>query len=327
MRPAGAPGYAAIQQIADAGANPDVEMSINGVGYLTWSANGDVLAARLERNATTFNGVPGPLDIDPAATAGTGTGRPKVAVAADGIATVVWGEGGHAYARRIFELRLSAAPQDLGEGADEPDISSEDDSSFAWAVFRQGGQAIARRLVGSQFDPPVPHRGRRGPDAPRVAINGRGVGYAGVAAPATFGAYGAVLKDDVFNPGALIGGGFGGRRCPCRRWPRAATASSPSSRATPPAGARSTRGPTTTCRRRGSSRRPAPTRRSPTPRSGRPTPRAGSRPPPTGPATSPWPSSRATATAARSSPPATTARRAPSAPARRPSGASSRARR
>ena len=201
-------GYAAVQQVADAGANPDVEMSINGVAYETWSSNGDVQAARLERNATSFNGVPGPLDIDPAAVAGTGTGRPKVTVAADGVATVVWGEGGHAYARRIFELRLSAAPQDLGEGADQPDISSEDDSSFAWAVFRQSGQAIARRLVGSQFDPPVPLENVEGSDAPRVAINGRGVGYAGVGGSATAAAYGAVLKDDIFNPGLVIGGGW-----------------------------------------------------------------------------------------------------------------------
>ena len=49
VRPAGAPGYAALQAIADAGSNPDVEMSINGVAYLTWSANGDVQAARLDR--------------------------------------------------------------------------------------------------------------------------------------------------------------------------------------------------------------------------------------------------------------------------------------
>src|SRR6476619_1460977 len=155
VRPAGAPGYAATQQIAESGVNPDVAMSINGVAYLPWSTAGDVLAARMERAATTFNAVPGPLDIDPAAVAGTGTGRPKVTVAADGVATVVWGESGHAYARRIFELRLSTAPQDLGAGADEPDISGEDDSSFAWTVFRQEGQTIARRLVGSQFDDPV----------------------------------------------------------------------------------------------------------------------------------------------------------------------------
>jgi hypothetical protein len=200
VRPAGAPGWAAVQQISTSGENPDVEMSINGVAYLAWSGAGDVQGDRLERNATTFNPVPGPLDINPSATAGDGTGRPRVAVAADGVATVVWGESGHVYARRIFELRLSAAPQDLGDGADEPDISSEDDSSFAWVVFRQGGLPVARRLVGSQFDPPVTLEGVEGVEPPRVAISGRGVGYAGIGGAGTNTAYGAVLKDDVFNP-------------------------------------------------------------------------------------------------------------------------------
>jgi hypothetical protein len=207
VRPAGAPGYAAVQQLAATGSAPDVEMSINGVGYVTWTSAGDVLAARLERNATAFDGVPGALDIDPAASAGTANGRSKVAVAADGVATVVWGEGGHVYARRIFELRVSTAPQDLGDLADLPEIGTEDDSSFAWVVFRQGGQAVARRLLGSQFDPPVVIEGAEGADSLRVAVNGRGVGYAGIGGAATLGAYGAVLKDDIFNPGVLIGGG------------------------------------------------------------------------------------------------------------------------
>jgi hypothetical protein len=208
VRPAGAPGYAALQQIATVGSDPDVDMSINGVAYLTYTANGDLQADRLERNATSFNGVPGPLDINPAAAAGMGTGRPKIAVAADGVATVVWGESGHVYARRLFELRPSTAPQDVGENADAPDISSEDDSSYAWVVFRQGG-AVARRLVGSQFDPPVTIEGNEGVDPPRVAINGRGVGYAGIGGSSTLNAYGAVLKDDLFNPGLMIGASVG----------------------------------------------------------------------------------------------------------------------
>ena len=209
VRPAGAPGFAALQPIAAAGSDPAVEMSINGVAYLAYSAAGDLQAARLERNATSFNGLPGPLDINPAATAGTDTGRPKVAVAADGVATVVWGESGNVYARRLFELRPSTAPQDVGEGADAPDISSEDDSSYAWVVFRQGG-AVARRLVGSQFDPPVPIESAEGADAPRVAINGRGVGYAGVGGAGSLNAYGAVLKDDLFNPAVMIGASVAG---------------------------------------------------------------------------------------------------------------------
>jgi hypothetical protein len=204
VRPAGAPGYAAPQQVAVSGSDPDVEMSINGVAYATWTTAGDVVAARLERNATVFNGVPGALDINPAATAGTGTGRAKVAVAADGVATVVWGESGHVYARRIFELRLSAAPQDLGDGADIPEIGTEDDSSFAWVIFREGGQAIARRLVGSQFDPPVAVENAEVPDSIDLALNGRGVGYGAVGGATSLGAYGAVLKDDLFNPGVVI---------------------------------------------------------------------------------------------------------------------------
>ena len=208
VRPAGA-GYAPVQEISASGVNPDVEMSINGVGYVTWSSGGQVLAARLERNGVAFNGIPGALNIDPTVNAGTGTGRPRVAVAADGVATVVWGEGGHVYARRIFELRLSTAPQDLGAGADLPEIGTEDDSSFAWVAFRQNGIAVARRLLGSQFDPPVTIEGGEMPDSVHVAVNGRGVGYAAIGGQATNGAYGAVLKDDIFNPGAIIGGGFG----------------------------------------------------------------------------------------------------------------------
>jgi hypothetical protein len=209
VRPAGAPGWTSPQLVSATGSDPALDQSINGVSYLTCTVSGDVVAARMDRKVTDFVGLPGPLDIDPAATAGTGTGRSRVAVAADGVATVVWGESGHVYARRLFELRLSTAPQDLGDGADLPDISSEDDSSFAWAVFRQNGGAVARRLVGSQFDPPVAVDGGEGAGSARVAINGRGVGYAGVGGATSLAAVGAVLKDDVFNPGLVIGGGWG----------------------------------------------------------------------------------------------------------------------
>ena len=171
-------------------------------------------------------------------------------------------------------------------------------------------------------------RAARRPTPARVAINGRGVGYAGVGGSATLGAYGAVLKDDLFNPGAIIGGGFGVVPVPVagggreRRRPRRL-----------PAGRRRRRAHRARAPLRlragvaGRHRRRAPTRRSPTPPWGRPTPRAGSRPAPIAPATWPWPSSRATATPGGSWPPATTAPRAPSGRARRPSGASSRARR
>jgi hypothetical protein len=102
----------------------------------------------------------------------------------------------------------------------------QDDSSFAWVVFREvfadgagsHARAIARKLVGSQFDPGVvvdgigafPSADSVGP--PRVDINGRGEGYAASAGTATV--FGAVLKDRVFNPGVPIGTGFAGAALP-----------------------------------------------------------------------------------------------------------------
>jgi hypothetical protein len=147
------------------------------------------------------------------------------------VALVVWGEGGDVFARRVFEQRLSAAPQALGVPsfaghgggpADVPDVDVQDDSSFAWVVFRQffedgtgnnKTRALARRLVGSAFDPPVAVDGLGFPIAdnvgpPRVDIDGRGDGYAASASSVT--AYGAVLKDRIFNPGVVIGLGAPG---------------------------------------------------------------------------------------------------------------------
>jgi hypothetical protein len=195
----------------------------------------DVGVARKERDGTTFTPIPASLDGDPARDAGTGTARSKVAVAADGVALVVWGEGGRVVARRVFENRLSQAPQDLppvsfqghaGGAADLPDLDVEDDSSFAWVVFRQafedgaGGiktRNIARRLLGSAFEAPesVDGLGFPIPDSvgpPRVALSGRGAGYAASATTTT--AFGSVLKDDVFAPGVGLGFGTGGSVLP-----------------------------------------------------------------------------------------------------------------
>src|SRR5207253_11083016 len=120
----------------------------------------------------------------------------------------------HVSGRRVYGPSVSQAPQDLtlsdlgghaGGSADLPDIAIEDDSSFAWAVFRQafedgaGGtktRVIARRLVGSQFEAPVAIDGQGFPIAdsvgqPRIAMSGRGDGYAGVALASSGATYGA----------------------------------------------------------------------------------------------------------------------------------------
>lgn len=171
--------------------SPSVDLSINGAGYVTWAGGGDVRAARVDRAGTGFTALPAPLDIDPAASAGEGGGRPRVGVAADGIALVGWGEAGHLYARRLFELRASTAPQRLdvdslggraGGAATDLALDVEDDSSFAWVTFRQsiegGDRVLARRLRGSLFDDPV-DVGGAAVGAPRIELNGRGEGMVG----------------------------------------------------------------------------------------------------------------------------------------------------
>ena len=74
---------------------------------------------------------------------------------------------------------------------------------------------IARRLVGSQFDPPVADRGRRGRPTRRASPSTAAASATRASAGRdAAGAYGAVLKDDVFNPGVVLGGGFGAAPAP-----------------------------------------------------------------------------------------------------------------
>lgn len=185
--------------------NLAVDMGINGTAYVVWSAGtGDVRAARLR--GTTWEGVGPSLDIDPARSAGTGRGAPRVAVSAEGNAVAVWGEGPKVYGRRLTGLVPSAFPQEVslpGGSADSPDVDIEDDGSYAWAVWRQdlgdGSRSIARRLVGSLFEAPAGIDLGPGSAAPRMELTGRGVGVATTSAPG--GAVSAaVLENDVFAP-------------------------------------------------------------------------------------------------------------------------------
>jgi hypothetical protein len=206
-------------------------MAGTGVGYAVWAENGDVRAAALARRQSAFAGYATPLDADPARDAGTGaTLRPAVGTSSDGIGIAVWGERESSGRTRVVARRLvRGAPSTVtadatlpsvdgraAGSADTPDIGVEDDSSYAWVVFRQsvddgaGGtvvRAIARRLRGSAFDDPAaidgaPASGSVG--APRVGVNGRGAGIAVVEAPggATLA---SVIRDDVVTPAGVLG--------------------------------------------------------------------------------------------------------------------------
>ncbi|HEV2815401.1 MAG TPA: hypothetical protein VGW10_19245, partial [Solirubrobacteraceae bacterium] len=218
VRPAGGAWSAPVALAA--GTDPAVDLSINGTAYASFTSNGDVRIARLDRRTNAWGLIEQPADVDPARAAGTGGGRSRVAISADGIGVVTWGEGGHVYARKMFGGALSNAPQDLTppdfEGrvpvlSDLPDIDAEDDSSYAWVVFRQlfsdgGSRILARRQRGTSFDPPVAVDERSGEavGAPRIDLNGRGVGVA-----MTTGAVGgqpmwSMTERDQFGPGARL---------------------------------------------------------------------------------------------------------------------------
>jgi hypothetical protein len=215
VRPRNAQQFTAPRLLTDNASNPAIDMSINGATYLSFTQGGDVKVARANRDDPAFTVLAAPVDVNQAADAGTGPRkRSRVAVAGDGTAVVVWGEDGtdgrtHVYSRRIFEQRLSVAPQDLtltdfggrpAGPADAPEIDIEDDSSYAQVVFRQtfndGGpsRAIMRRLRGSQYEEAVAVDAGAAGGGGRVDLTGRGEGLI-----ATQLVSGEVIGSTLFN--------------------------------------------------------------------------------------------------------------------------------
>ena len=227
VRPAGDAPLGAPQLIGAPGSSPAIDMSINGAAYITYTSGSDVRAARLDRTSTTFNELGAVLDVDPSQPAGDTPGRRSdVAISADGTGLAVWGERGadgqnHVYARRLYDGTISTAPQDLtlstyqghtAGSADSPDVDIEDDSSYAWVVFRQTldgtPRAIARRLVGSAFGDPaiVDSQGfpaTEGVDAPALDLNGTGGGLVVTSGSSSHAVYVSPLEDDSFSKGAI----------------------------------------------------------------------------------------------------------------------------
>jgi hypothetical protein len=219
VRPAAGQPYAAPVPFGP-GSDPAVDLSINGTAFASFTSAGDVRIARLDRRSNAWTGLPQPVDVDPARAAGVGTGRSKVAISADGIGVVTWGEGGHVFARKMFNVGISNAPQDLTPAdfggrvattSDLPSVDAEDDSSYAWIVFRQtfadgGSRTLARRQRGTAFDPPVAvDTGDEPVRDPRIDLSGRGQGLATSVGANTGQPLTALIdKRDIFGPGGRI---------------------------------------------------------------------------------------------------------------------------
>ncbi len=194
-------GWQAPQALLHGASNPSLSMSTFGKAYLAFTAVGD--GGHDVRTAYYFQGQwalgTGPLDANPADDAGVGSGRPDVATAGDGTAIVVWGEGGHVYARRVLGTSPSivfeqADPPSVG-GLDEvsagdPAVSAGGDSSYAAVAFEeQVGSGVTtqtrllvNRLLASEFTgaraaddltTPGPDSG----DQPTVAVQEYGSGW------------------------------------------------------------------------------------------------------------------------------------------------------
>ena len=187
--------------LGQAASGPSLQQGPSGAAYVAFVVGGDVRVAWLR--GTTFELLPQPLDIDPARTAG----NIDLATSADGSAIVAWVEASKVFTRRVVRTRLSSAPREASlnsiEGqptgaADSPAIDVEDDSSYAWIVIRQdtpgGSRVYSRRLVGSEYDPPViVDSGVAEGETPDIDLSGRGRGLAGIGVRGSGGVLGGTI--------------------------------------------------------------------------------------------------------------------------------------
>jgi hypothetical protein len=165
-------GYGSPVGLFAGAANPSLQMTLIGKAYIAFTAVGagghDIRTAYF--NAGQWALESGALDASAADDAGTGSGRPQVAAAGDGVAIVAWGEGGHIYTRRVWGTSPSVVfeqadvPSLAGwqeVSADEPMIGAGGDSSYASVVFHevlsngsaQQSRVLMSRLRASVFDP------------------------------------------------------------------------------------------------------------------------------------------------------------------------------
>lgn len=224
-RPSASAGYVRQTIWGSGGASdPAIDLSVNGKGYLAFAAPGagghDVRAA-FSRDGGPWSLIGAPLDANAGNDAGTGTARPQVAASADGVAIVVWGEGGHVFARRVQGTRPSVVAADALDGltvegiqaasADLPVVGTQDDDSFTGVALRAwfgvGGptlrpRVVFRRLRGSRFETPTavdgaPFATGQGSVAPRIATVGTGQGLVVGSSDTTFLTTGLLLRFDV----------------------------------------------------------------------------------------------------------------------------------
>ncbi len=183
--------------------NPALSMNNGAKAYLAFTA-ADPSGGDDVRSAYYYQGTwqleSTPLNIIPGDDAGTGSGRPAVVSAGDGVGIVVWGEGGHVYSRRVVANTPSVAYQQADVlaysgwselSAGQPVVSAGADSSYAAVVFGETltdgtsnqDRVLMRQLVAGSYQPPSPADGlttpgSSGAENPQVALTEYGRGWA-----------------------------------------------------------------------------------------------------------------------------------------------------
>ncbi|HLX34948.1 MAG TPA: hypothetical protein VKR30_06835, partial [Candidatus Limnocylindrales bacterium] len=195
----GAPFGAPIA-LAGAAASPSISMTNFGKAYIafTTSAGGGSEVRTAYYVGGKWSLEAPPLNTVAGDNAGTGSGRPDVAAAGDGVAIVVWGENGHIYSRRVWgtspsvvEEQADAPPPGCAAlSADEPVVAAGGDSSYAAVAFRelvscggtQGYRVLSNRLQASIYDGVTAADGLSGAPAdgaedPQAAVTEYGQGW------------------------------------------------------------------------------------------------------------------------------------------------------
>ena len=196
LSPVGAP-----IALVDGASNPAISISDFGKAYLAFTVLGD--GGHDVRCAYYYDGQwaveAAPLDAVPADDAGTGTGRPAVAAAGDGVGIVAWGEAGHIDTRRVWGTAPSVVFEQADVpslsgwsevSADEPAIAAGGDSSYAAVVFQEvltngtaaQSRVLMNQLVASQYDgvtqpDGLATPGPEGAEFPGVAVTEYGRGF------------------------------------------------------------------------------------------------------------------------------------------------------
>ena len=156
---AGATAFTAPQAIAPASGAPALGMGVSGTAYVAYAsaAAAEVDIARLDRSATSFAVLAGPLSATPVTLAGA----PVIAVAADASAIVAWTQTMAGGSTDVFERRASAAGPSpvlndltvptqagvVGGPADSPQVGVAYDSSNGWVAFRETLGGVSRGVV------------------------------------------------------------------------------------------------------------------------------------------------------------------------------------